>query len=160
MQAEPQKEHQWLMKLLGDWTVEGEASMGPDQPPTKWEGTESVRAIGDVWIQAEAEGTMPGGGPTTTLMTLGYDPDKKKFVGTFLGSMMTNLWVYEGQIDAAGSSLILDTEGPGMAGDGTMAKYRDTIEFKSNDHRILSSQVLGADGNWTRFMTTHYRRKT
>jgi hypothetical protein len=46
-----------------------------------------------------------------------------------------------------------------MAGDGTMAKYQDVIEIKSEDYRTLSSQVLGADGKYTRFMTAHYRRK-
>ena len=35
----------------------------------------------------------------TTLMTLGYDPRKKRFVGTFVGSMMTNLWIYDGELD-------------------------------------------------------------
>jgi hypothetical protein len=33
MQAEPQKEHQWLQKLVGEWTYETEAIMEPDQPP-------------------------------------------------------------------------------------------------------------------------------
>ena len=33
MKAEPQKEHQWLQKLVGEWTSEGEADMGPGQPP-------------------------------------------------------------------------------------------------------------------------------
>ena len=42
---------------------------------------------------------MPDGGPATMIMTLGYDPAKKRFVGTFIGSMMTNLWVYEGELE-------------------------------------------------------------
>jgi hypothetical protein len=29
----------------------------------------------------------------------------------------------------------------------------------SDDHRELSSQVLGEDGQWQRFMTAHYRRQ-
>ena len=34
------------------------------------------------------------------IMTLGYDPQKKRFVGTLIGSMMTHLWVYDGALDA------------------------------------------------------------
>jgi hypothetical protein len=92
-------------------------------------------------------------------MTLGYDPARGKFVGTFVASMMTHLWVYEGTLDSAGKVLTLDTEGPGMAGDGKMVKYKDVIEFKSDDHRTLTSHMLGDDGKWQQFMTAHYRRK-
>jgi Protein of unknown function (DUF1579) len=42
---------------------------------------------------------------------------------------------------------------------GKMTKYKDVIEFKSDDHRVLSSQMLGDDGKWHGFMTAHYRRK-
>lgn len=51
----------------------------------------------------EGLGEMPGGGIATTMMTLGYDPARKWFVGTFIGSMMTHMWVY------AGTVLTLDT---------------------------------------------------
>jgi hypothetical protein len=102
---------------------------------------------------------MPGCGPATTMMILGYDPQKKRFLGTWIGSMMTHMWVYDGVLDASENVLTLDTEGPSMAGDGKMAKYQDIIEFKSDDHRTLASQVLGDDGKWHRFMTAHYRRQ-
>ena len=29
---EPQKEHLWLKKLVGEWTYTSSASMGPDMP--------------------------------------------------------------------------------------------------------------------------------
>ena len=160
MNIEPQKEHQWLQKLVGDWTCEGEGAMEPGQPPVKWTGTESVRSVGGLWTVAEGGGEMPGTGePTTTLMTLGYDPQKKRFVGTFMGSMMTNLWVYEGTLDASGNMLTLDTEGPNMAVQGKMAKYQDIIEIKSNDQRLLRSRMQGEDGKWNEVMTATYRRK-
>jgi hypothetical protein len=92
-------------------------------------------------------------------MTLGYDTAKKCFVGTFIGSMMTNLWVYDGALDSTRTKLALDAEGPSLSGDGTMAKYQDTIEIKDANHRVLSSSVLGPDGKWQHFMTANYRRK-
>jgi hypothetical protein len=157
--AGPQKEHQWLQKLVGEWTCDFEATMEPGKPPEKSTGTESVRSLGGLWIVAEGQGEMPGGGAATTMLTLGYDPQKQRYVGTWIGSMMTNLWVYDGALDAAGRALALDAEGPSMAAEGKTAKYRDTIEFKSDDHRVLTSQMLGEDGQWHGFMTANYRRK-
>jgi hypothetical protein len=159
MKAEPQNEHRWLQKLVGDWTYEGEASIEPDKPAEKMTWTETVRSLGGLWILAEGHGEMPGGGTGTTIMTLGYDPQKQRYVGTFIGSMMTNLWIYEGVLDAAGTVLTLDTEGPNMAVEGKTAKYKDVIEWKSDDHRVLASHMLADDGKWHLFMTANYRRK-
>jgi hypothetical protein len=158
--AEPQKEHAWLQRLVGEWTYEAEAVMAPGQPPMKSQGVESVRSLGGLWIVGDGHGECPGGGPATTLLTLGYDPQKKRFVGTWVGSMMTHLWTYDGALDAAGKVLTLDAEGPSFAGDGTtMAKYQDITEIMGDDHRVLTSRVLGADGKWNQFMTAHYRRR-
>jgi len=156
--AEPQKEHQWLQKLVGEWTYETECHMGPDQP-SKFTGSEKVRSLGGLWIIAEGEGEMPGGGKANMIMTLGYDPQQKRYVGTWIGSMMTHLWVYDGSMDATGKILTLAAEGPSFTTEGKMGKYRDVIEIKTDNHRILSSHFLGDDGKWQQFMTAHYRRK-
>ena len=160
--AEPQKEHQWLQQLVGEWTSEAEMVMGPDKPTMKSQGTESVRSLGGLWTVAEGQGEMPGGGTATMILTLGYDPQKKRFVGTWVGSMMTHLWVYDGWLDESGKVLTLEADGPKMGPEGPAegtAKYRDVIELKSDDHRVLTSHTLGDDGQWNHFMTAHYRRK-
>ena len=160
MEAKPQKEHEWLHKLVGEWSFGGECGMGPDQPPMKSTGTETVRSLGGLWTIGEGKGEMPGGGPMTSIMTLGYDPQKERFVGSFIASMMTHLWPYEGTLDPSGKVLTLDSEGPSFTGDGRTVKYQDIIEWKSDDHRTLSSRAKGDDGKWGPFfMTAHYRRK-
>lgn len=158
MKVEPSAEHQWLTQLVGEWTSEMEGSMGPDQPLIKHKGRERVRALGEVWLLLEGESEMPGGGTGLTQMTLGYDHLKKRFVGSFIGSMMTNMWLYDGQFNAERTILTLETEGPSFTEPTKMAKYRDYIEIIGPDHRTLSSDCLGDDGKWTKFMTAHYRR--
>jgi hypothetical protein len=71
---------------------------------------------------------------------------------------MTTFWVYEGELDAVGRVLTLNTEGPSIAADGTTAMYRETIELVSDDHRIFKSRAMDADGQWQEFMVSHYRR--
>jgi hypothetical protein len=93
------------------------------------------------------------------VMTLGYDTLRKRFVGSWVGPMMTYQWVYEGELDAAERVLTLNSEGPSFAGDGTMSKYPDVIEIKSNDVRTLTGQVALPDGSWKPFMTIEYRRR-
>ena len=105
-------------------------------------------------------GGAPDGQPTRFAITLGFDPAKQRFVGTFVASCMTHLWPYDGQLDAARKLLTLDSEGPSFAGDGTMAKYQDIIEILDKDRYMLSSQVQNPDGSWTQFMNAKYKRNT
>jgi hypothetical protein len=133
--------------------------MGPDTPPISCDGTESVRSIGGLWIVAEGQGAMPGSPPWTSLLTIGYDPQTKRFVGTFIVSIMAYLWVYDGELDEAEKVLTLNAEGPDLTQPGKTTKYKDVIEFKSDDHRLFTSHALGDDGQWRQFMTANYRRK-
>jgi hypothetical protein len=156
MNEKPLAEHDWLQQLVGEWTSESESSMGPGQPVEQGSGTETVRSLGGLWVLAEGH---TSGGPAvgmTALMTLGFDPAKQRFGGTFVASCMTWLWVYEGELDHARRVLTLTAEGPGFTG-GT-ATYHDIIEMVSADERTLTSEVLQPDGTWYRFMTTRYRR--
>jgi len=155
-EAAPQKEHLWLQRMVGEWTFEVEASMTPGEPSVKLPGTETVRSLGGLWTLAEGVGETPEGAPAKSLMTLGYDPQKKRFVGTFVASMMTHMWVYDGALDAGANKLTLDTEGPGA---GKTASFQDIIEFKSKDERTMTSQMRNDDGTWTQVMTATYRRK-
>jgi len=160
MHAEPQNEHRWLQKMVGKWTAEYECSMGPDQPPVKNKGFEVVRSLGGLWVLAEGEGESPDGQPHRSLMSIGFDPQKNKFVGTFVSSMMTFLWVYEGSLDASAGKLTLDTQGPDFSGGGKLVPYQDIIEFKSDDHRTLTSFVLTKEGTWQHIVTAHYHRES
>lgn len=155
----PEKEHAWLKQLIGEWETEAEMSMEPGQPPHKTKGTESARALGEFWVIAEVKGDTPMGVPMSAVLTLGYDGGKKKYIGTWIDSMMNHLWLYEGSLDPTGKILTLETEGPHMMDPGKKAKYRDVIEIKNKDHKVLTSSALGDDGKWTSFGTVNFRRK-
>ncbi|MFC9993835.1 DUF1579 domain-containing protein [Nocardia sp. NPDC127526] len=159
-EAKPQVEHEWLHKLIGEWVFAGRMEMGPGQPQEESTGAERFTGLGDFWVRSEGHGTTPDGVPATWSFTLGYDPRREKYVGTWLGSMMPHMFVYEGARDPSGAVLTLDAEGPAMDDDNKTARYQDIVEFVDDDHWVLRSQMLGEDGTWMQFMTTDYRRAT
>ena len=152
----PTADHGWLHRMLGEWRYESECSMGPGQPTAKAKGTERVRSLG-YWVVGESEGEMPGGGPARWIISMGWDPVSQRFRGTFIGSMMPHMFVYDGWLEADGRTLMLEAEGPSMTGEGT-ALYRDSVEMVGDDTRILRSAVKAPDGTWTTFMTGHFQR--
>lgn len=152
MRADPQEEHLWLRNLLGEWTYEHEVPAGPDHPAETVTGTESVRELGEIWVIAEGQGGMPGGGEATTRMTLGYDPRTQRFVGTWIGSMMHHMWVYDGELDPARGELTLSAVGPDFQQEGRTRHYRDIITLLDDDHRTLTSRIQDDDGEWQDLM--------
>jgi hypothetical protein len=156
MYTKATRQHKWLRQMVGEWKYEGEADMCPGEARHRFQGSEKVRSIGELWIVAEGKGKMPEGTRMTSQMTLGYNPATKRFVGSWIGSPMAHQWVYEGR--QRGNVLTLETTGPGFSGKRKEARYRDVIEMKSRDHRVLRSSYQDASGKWVTFMTCHYTR--
>ncbi|HOD67453.1 MAG TPA: DUF1579 domain-containing protein [candidate division Zixibacteria bacterium] len=157
MQTEPHPEHIWLQRFVGDWTIEIQAVMGPGEPPTTHTGRETVRSLGGLWIVAEGHGETPGGS-FDSILTLGFDPQRRRFVGSFIASVMTHFWIYEGALDAAGKVLTLDCEGPVFGAEGKTTRYQDVHTWVSENERTLTGKILGPDGQWQDMMTSRYRR--
>lgn len=147
------EEHGWLKQFVGEWESKAKGPAGPGEPEVECTGSIKSRMLGNLWVVSEIEVDLHGS-KMKGLQTIGYDPKTKKYVGTWVDSMMNHLWKYEGSVDATGKILTLEAEGPNFMGDGTkMAKFRDVYEFKSKDQIAASSQMLGEDGKWVTFMT-------
>ncbi len=159
MMVKPQKEHLWLQRFVGEWDFEGEAVTEPGQPQEHFEGTQRTRSIGGIWIVTESDSPMADSTPSSMIMTIGYDPQKQRFVGTMVASMMTHLWIYEGALEPGENALTLESEGPSMSAGGRIARFQDTAEFKDDDHFTLTSRMLGDDGQWHVTMIGEFRRR-
>jgi predicted enzyme related to lactoylglutathione lyase len=147
----PGEHHKWLEQLVGTWTVESE-TIGEGT------GTDTVRSLGGRWVVCDLKSEVPGMGPMNAVLTLGYNSETGKYQGTWVDSITDHLWVYEGTLDPTRKILTLEAEGPNML-DPTKGDmpYRDVIEFKSADHRTLTSSAF-VDGEWVQFMTANYRK--
>lgn len=158
MQPEILDQHRWLEQFAGTWTVRFEATgdMPDDGAHGQW--TEDVRMLGGIWAVFESTGGLPGGSAATNIMSIGYDPQKARYVGTFVSSMMANLWTYEGLLDDTGKVLTLESTGPDFFGGTGNACYQDIIIVTDADNRLFVSRIEQADGSWKTVMTSHYTR--
>ena len=152
----PLDEHRWLDQFVGEWTFTTECSMGPGHPPMTGTGTDTTVSLGGLWVVSEWKTANPDGTMMTSRMTLGYDPARSKYVGSFVASCMTHQWVYEGARE--GDVLTLDTEGPSFTDPHAAAKYQDIWELPANGPRVVRSRYRDAEGNWHEFMKAEYRR--
>lgn len=153
--AGPTKHHQWLAQLAGEWETAAEAVMAPGQPPVRFKGTESVKLLGGQWAVAEMKHEVMGAA-MTGVMQIGYDPKTGRYIGTFVCSAGPELWQYEGTVE--GNTLTLNTTGPHMV-TGKPTRMKDVIEIKNKDEKVMTSHVLGDDGQWVKFMTLTAKRK-
>ena len=151
----PQKEHDWLKQLEGEWETECELLLEPGKPAHKNKGTETVRNLGGFWYVSEIKSECFGM-PFTGLMTVGYDTQSKKYVGSWVCSMCDHQCTYKGT--AEGNVITLETEAPNPL-TGKLVKMKDVTEIKSKDLKVLTSSMLGEDGKWVTFMTMTSKRK-
>jgi hypothetical protein len=154
---QPQKEHEWLKQLAGDWDLDVQMQE-PGKDITKAKGTESARLIGPFFIHTEVNVTMMDM-PMTGMLTLGYDAQKKKYAATWIDSMSDYLWKYDGTLDESGKTLTLETVGPCPMQGGKMTKFKDVIEIKDKDHHTFKSWV-DFDGKMVQMLTINYTRKS
>jgi hypothetical protein len=116
-------------------------------------GEETFRAFGELWVQSAGD---IGFGPIQ--MTLGFDPETRRFVGTYIGATMPHLWRYDGALAPGEDRLVLKTTGPSFLEEGKQVPYRDEIELVSPDERVLRAWIQGPDGAWSQFHQTRFRR--
>jgi hypothetical protein len=158
--ARPGPEHRWLEQFVGEWEFTPPPPPGADEAVGQQVLVQTFRSLHGTWIVGEGAMPSPDGTLGSILMTLGYDVARARFVGVWIGSMMTHMWVYDGQLDAARRILTLDTTGPDMSGSGGEVAYRDAYEMVSADHFVLRSYLADKAGGWTEFMAVDYRRRT
>lgn len=148
------KEHRWLQQLVGEWTFEAKG-MG-----STGEGRDKVRPLDDYWIVGEMEGAMSDGNRWRSLLTMGFDPQRKRFVGSFISEGSTWFWTYDGWLEADGRSLVMEAKGPHWEDPTQTLDYRDVHRIDGPGQRSLLSYVKKPDGDWELMLEVTYRRQS
>lgn len=154
----PTEHHQWLLRFVGKWETQGKATMGPGQPPIECTGTLTCRSVGEYWIVNEMNGEIMDS-PMVGVQTIGYDPQKQQFIGTWIDSSNSFMWHYKGSLDEAGTTLTLEADGPSFTEPGKTTQFRDIYRFDSDDKMTTFSKMKDGDGNWVTFMEGTATRK-
>jgi len=153
----PDKEHAFLKKFAGKW--EGTMSMreAADQPWKECKGTEQARMMGEFWAIGEwkAESAeMPMQGIAIT----GYDPVKKKYVVTWIDSLMPSFTLGEGTVDKSGNILTTEVKTTDCR-TGEPVTMTMVQEFKDKDKQVWSMRMKGKDGKEFECMKGESKRR-
>jgi hypothetical protein len=147
----PGPEHEMLKeKFEGDWDASIDLMGG------KSKGTAHYKmGMGGFWLLSDFNADF-GGSKFEGKGATGYDPVKKKYVGTWIDSMTPHLLLNEGTFDKEGKTY---TETGEMTGpDGKVQKTKAVTEFKDKDSFIFTMSLV-ADGKEQKMLEITYTRK-
>lgn len=151
----PAPEHHKLTSYIGVWDAEIERWL--DGKATISKGT-SIRKqpLGSFWLvdhfQAELMGQSVRG-----LGTTGFDPVKKKYVGTWHDSMSPTLMVLEGNFDQSGNVLTMNGVAPDT--DGKPVQHRLTTTIQNNNTHVFEMFATGPKNQDLKVMKIVYTRR-
>ena len=92
----PGEPHKLLARLVGSWTTRTRAWMEPGKPEVQGTGTCQQKMLLDGrYLQQEYTGEMMGS-TFTGINIIGYDNHTKKYVSTWIDSMSTGIYYFEG----------------------------------------------------------------
>jgi hypothetical protein len=151
---QPGREHEMLKKDVGTWDATVEMFMEPGAPASVSKGTEVVTTLGGFWQVSEFKSEMMGQ-PFEGRGATGYDPAKKKWVGTWIDTMTPGYYTVEGTYDAATKTLTATMEGPDPS--GAVTKIKETTEWKDADTRVFT--MYAPDDKTVSMRITYKRRR-
>lgn len=87
-----------LASEVGVWDADVRAWPGPNVPPAESKAVERTRMLG-AWMISDLEGTVMGR-PYFGHRVVGYDPGKRRYVGTWINTLSPGIVGLEGTWDA------------------------------------------------------------
>jgi hypothetical protein len=137
----PTKEHEAMHRDAGVWDADCTFWMTPGGEPVHSKGVETIRSLGKLWLVGDFEGEM-GGAKFTGHSQTGYDPAKKKYVGTWIDTMSPFMNTMEGDYDVAKHTLTMNMTG---VDPGTGKTVTSTAVTHYVDEDTKTFEIQGPD---------------
>ena len=155
--ATPGAPHRLLASMAGSWNTRMKSWMEPDKPPMETSGTSEQRMILDGrFLQQEFSGEMMGS-PFTGIGVVGYDNHTRKYVSTWMDSMGTGIYFFEGTAGADEKTItqICRYDDPVQ---GPM-EWRSVTKIVDDDTLAVEMYGTGKSGKEEKMMEGSYTRK-
>jgi hypothetical protein len=156
---EPSPEHKLLAEDVGTWDATMKMWMGgPDASPMEATATEVNTMFGPYFISSEFKGEL-GDQKFEGRGTFGYDPVKKKYVGTWLDTMSPFISQMEGTYDAATKTMTM--MGDTMDPEGRPTKSKNVTVTNPDGTRTFTMYMIPADApdKPIKMMEIHYKKR-
>jgi hypothetical protein len=154
----PGPEHEILKKSVGTWDATVE-EMAPGAPSKTSKGTETAKLVGGLWLVSDFKSEMMGQ-PFEGHAVGGYDPTKKKYVGTWIDTMSPYLQTMEGTYDEKTATSTMIATGIDIA-TGKPSTSKMITRYESDDEKVfeIMMPVEGKEGEWWKMMEITYTRR-
>jgi Protein of unknown function (DUF1579) len=149
----PTEQHKKILSGVGEWEGTLTSYMTPDQKPATSPAHESVTPIGEFWVLSQFDCQF-NGMPYHGSGHVGYDPEKKKYIGTWVDSMSSLFALMEGDIDPATKALVMHWQGRDMT--GKVVPHRSE-SVENGDTRTMTFYM--GEGAGTKSMVIEMKRK-
>ena len=102
--------HKQLATLVGNWSTTTRAWMEPDKPPMEGIGTcKQKMLLGGRYLQQDYAGEMMGS-PFNGINVIGYNNHTGKYVSTWIDSMSTGIYYFEGTAAKDGTTITQESK--------------------------------------------------
>ena len=157
--AKPTDEHRILAQEEGTWDATIKSfTAGPDVKPMISRGTEvNTVMTGGLWVLSQFDGDF-GGMKFEGRGQFGYDPVKKKYVGTWIDSLSPNLSVLEGSYDP--KTRTMTYAGEGTSAEGIKYSQKMVTTTKDDGNRAFTLYMkVGEAKDEVKFMEVTYQKR-
>ena len=128
--------HKVLGGMAGKWVTKTKSWMEPGKPPTESTGTcEAKMLLGGRYLQQEYVGDMMGS-TFTGINVIGYDNYTKRYVSTWIDSMSTGIYFFEGTASPDGKVITQESryddpvQGPAIWRSVSKIVDANTLEYE------------------------------
>lgn len=150
-------EHMRLHELVGEWDIETTLWFSAEAKGQTSKATETMKkGPGELWVYSAYEGTFMGE-PFIGRFSMGYDQNRKKYVGTWMDNSNSSMTQLIGDYDKKKKAITYQNSTMGK--DGKEFKFRSVMTFKDKDHHTYAMYFPGADGKEFKAMEFKYTRK-